>query len=175
MQEKPNLNSNKFDALREGDGDHVDEYVAGVVTVEPIDANVDTSKEGGLNVNVVEYTPKKKTKSLVTIKKGVDKPFSKAAEKLDPKSANVLEMEEDGEKGHISRKSVEQEPAADSMTYSQQVREICEKAADNIKGNNLNDDPKAIEIVPNDEDNTRGNVTDDTHAIREEVSDNQVV
>ncbi|KAJ8535585.1 hypothetical protein K7X08_023305 [Anisodus acutangulus] len=79
---KPNPNSNKFDALRKGDGDHVEKDIAS-----------NGGQQGGgtsLNVNAVIYTPKKKTKSLVTTKQRIDKAFSKAVEKLDPKSVNVM-------------------------------------------------------------------------------------
>ncbi|KAJ8535586.1 hypothetical protein K7X08_023306 [Anisodus acutangulus] len=84
-------------------------------------------------------------------------------------------MEEDGEKGEIPNKSIEHEPFADSMTSSQQVREMFEQAADFVEGNNLNADHKAIEVVPNDD--TTGDMMQahDVHARNNEGAGTKVL
>ncbi|KAJ8535484.1 hypothetical protein K7X08_023204 [Anisodus acutangulus] len=113
-----------------------------------------------LNVHTTVYTPNKKTKSPISTKQWVDKSFSKTNATGAPKPVDMTvtlnqecvevssttyatgtaekarrlwseDMEEDGEEGEIPSGNIgDQEPSDDSITTSQQMKEMFEETAD---------------------------------------------
>ncbi|KAJ8530921.1 hypothetical protein K7X08_023802 [Anisodus acutangulus] len=114
----------------------------GIVNTSPISNPNTVSREGeGVGVNVVVFPTDIERLEDANIDKG--RQLVEAVFLIVP-----VNRAEHGEEGEIKSISSKQEPSADSITSSQQVKVMFEKVADYVEENMSTVEPKAIEMDP---------------------------